>query len=55
MGQNYQTTKIIKDRIEAMIKLFYGKNVNIKLNRAHSVPKQKNTFDCGVFTVGFIE
>ena len=36
-----------------MFKLFYGEKLELNLGRVINLPKQNNSFDCGVFTIAY--
>lgn len=35
--------------------LYKKEKIEIKIFHITKIPRQKNTFDCGIFTIGFVE
>ena len=50
-----QNTDVIRKIVETMYSMYNDEKVELKVERKTQVPKQSNTFDCGVFTIAFIE
>jgi len=54
-GKLIDNVEVLKSALEGLAKRTYNKDVSMKVLHAKNTPKQSNSYDCGIYVIGFAE